>query len=209
MLQTPKPKGDRYYGKTAAIYNRKRQKQAWWHVEHEEMRQLLARLPEGLSVVDIPFGTGRFVPLYRDRGYDIAGLEISEHMVDAARADLGDQLDGADIRIGSAMNIPFDDESFDMIVSTRFLSNIITYADARRSLAEFARVTRRFGILQLGHNTQGDATPKPNQTMDTIMSRDAVDDLLLEHGFVPVERRLVLEGPAEGGEMHHILCEKL
>ncbi len=208
MLDTPKPKGDRYYGRTAEIYNRKRIKQKWWHIEHEEMRQLLEKLPRDLSVVDIPFGTGRFVPLYHDRGYSISGLEISGHMIEAARNDLGSQFDGCDVKIGSSIDIPFADQTFDLIVSTRFLSNIITYADACTSLAEFSRVTRRYGIIQLGHNVQTTAKPGPDQTMDTIMSREDVDKLLAEFGFRAIERRLVLEGPAEGGEMHHILCEK-
>ncbi|MEO0567844.1 MAG: class I SAM-dependent methyltransferase [Pseudomonadota bacterium] len=208
MVATPKPKGDKYYGRVAEIYNKKRSKQKWWHVEHEEMRSLLSTLPEGLSVVDIPFGTGRFVPLYTDRGFKVSGLEISGHMVAAARKDLGNQFADCDVRIGSAMDVPFDSESFDLVVSTRFLSNIVTYADARKALYEFNRISRRYGILQLGHNIGETVQPDPNQTMDTIMSKKAVDDLLGEFGFKILERRLVLEGPAEGGQMHHILCEK-
>lgn len=208
-VSTPRPKGDKYYGRVAEIYNKKRNRQKWWHVEHEEMRQLLAKLPKKLKVVDIPFGTGRFVPLYHERDFKISGLEISPHMVEAAKADLGDQFDGCDVRIGSSTDIPFDDKAFDLVVSTRFLSNIITYEDARTTLAEFSRVTKKYGIIQLGHNVGETADPVMNQTMDTIMSKKAVDALLKEFGFKVKERRLVLEGPAEGGEMHLILCEKI
>lgn len=208
MVATPKPKGDKYYGRVAEIYNQKRQRQKWWHVEHEEMRSLLATLPKGLSVVDIPFGTGRFVPLYHDRGHKISGLEISGHMVAAAQKDLGEQFKGCDVRIGSALDLPFEDDSFDLIVSTRFLSNIITYGEASKALKEFSRVTRKYGIIQLGHNIGKTSKPALDQTMDTIMSKSAVDRMLREFGFKVMERRLVLQGPAEGGEMHHILCQK-
>ena len=209
QVKTPKPKGDKYYGRVAEIYNKKRDRQKWWHVEHEEMRQLLEKLPKKLSVVDIPFGTGRFVPLYHDRNYKIAGVEISPHMIEAAKKDLGKQFDGCDVRVGTSTDVPFDDGAFDLVVSTRFLSNIITYADARKTLAEFSRITKKYGIIQLGHNVLETADPAMDQTMDTIMSEEAVDALLREFDFKVIERRLVLEGPAEGGQMHHILCEKI
>lgn len=208
MLQTPPPKGDRYYGRVASNYNKKRKKQAWWHVEHEEMRGLLERLPRGLSVVDIPFGTGRFVPLYRERGFRISGLEISSEMLDAAQDDLGALFDGVDARVGSAMETPYADAAFDLVVSTRFLSNIVTYADARRALAEFSRITAKYGILQLGHTVGAPAAPEPGKTMDMIMSEAATDALLEEFRFRPVERRLVMEMPDIQGRMCHILCEK-
>lgn len=209
MARNPKPKGDKYYGRTAEIYNKKRSRQKWWHVEHEEMRSLLAGLPEGLSVVDIPFGTGRFVPLYLERGFTISGLEISDHMVRAAEKDLGDDFRHCDVKIGSATDIPFADGAFDLVVSTRFLSNIILFPDARKALSEFARITRKYGIIQLGHNVGDTRTPDEDETMDTCMSKEAVDALLLANDLRVIERRLVLEGPAEGGEMHHILCEKI
>ena len=207
MARNPKPKGDRYYDRTAAIYNRKREKQSWWHVEHQQMRELLAKLPTGLRVVDIPFGTGRFVPLYLEREFKITGLEISPDMVAAAAVALGDDFAACDAKIGSAMETPFKDGEFDLVVSTRFLSNIVTYIDARRALAEFARITSRYGIIQLGHRTEDTRIPRRRETMDTCMSRDDVDAMLRANGLEPIERRLVLETPETGGEMHHILCE--
>ena len=80
-MQSPKivakgrPKGDTYYKDIASNYEKKRKKQAWWHVEQEQMAQLLDQLPDGMSVVDIPFGTGRFVRMYRKKGFKIAGLD--------------------------------------------------------------------------------------------------------------------------------------
>ena len=80
-----RPKGDTYYKDIASKYEKKRTKQAWWHVEQEQMSQLLDQLPDGMSVVDIPFGTGRFVPMYRKKGFKIAGLDASEDMISTAQ----------------------------------------------------------------------------------------------------------------------------
>ena len=85
VVSKGRPKGDRYYKEIASKYEEKRKKQAWWHVEQDQMAQLLDQLPDGMSVVDIPFGTGRFVPMYRKKGFEIAGLDASEDMISTAQ----------------------------------------------------------------------------------------------------------------------------
>ena len=129
-MQSPKivakgrPKGDTYYKDIASNYEKKRKKQAWWHVEQEQMAQLLDQLPDGMSVVDIPFGTGRFVPMYRKKGFKIAGLDASEDMILTAQNILGSDFDGIDARVGDAASLPFKDNEFDLLVSTRFLRDL-------------------------------------------------------------------------------------
>ena len=103
------PKGDRYYNKTAKKYERKRLKQSWWHVEQEEMQSLLSDLPDGLKVVDIPFGTGRFVPYYKEKDFKISGLDASGDMISTAKEILGDDFKGVDARVGDAAALPFNE----------------------------------------------------------------------------------------------------
>ena len=85
VVSEGRPKGDTYYKEIASKYEDKRKKQAWGHVEQDQMAQLLDQLPDGMSVVDIPFGTGRFVPMYRKKGFEIAGLDASEDMISTAQ----------------------------------------------------------------------------------------------------------------------------
>lgn len=209
MAKLLRPKGDRYYGRAARAYNAKRQKQEWWHVEHEEMRDLLAGLPRGLNVVDIPFGTGRFAPLYKARGHNVSGLEISDHMITAARRALGDDFDLCDVQIGDARLTPFADGAFDMVVSTRFLNNIVSFKDARTVLTEFARITKTYAIIQLGHTNATPRTPAEDEAMACFMSPDAVTTLLRTHGFEPVDRRLVVANPETSNEIFHFLCHRV
>jgi len=98
-----RPKGDTYYKDIASNYEKKRKKQAWWHVEQEQMAQLLDQLPDGMSVVDIPFGTGRFVPMYRKKGFKIAGLDASEDMISTAQKILGSDFDVFDDLLARAL----------------------------------------------------------------------------------------------------------
>ncbi|MEL7114648.1 MAG: class I SAM-dependent methyltransferase [Pseudomonadota bacterium] len=202
------PKGDRYYNKIAHRYEKKRQKQAWWHVEQQEMQSLLETLPKGLSVVDIPFGTGRFVPYYVERGFDISGLDASHDMLAAAKAALGGLYDQCRTVTGNAGMLPYADEQFDLLVSTRFLRDIVVFADAKKMLAEFARVTSRYAIIQLGENPNDDLTPAEDDVMGSKMARESVDLLLADHDLVVKDRRFVHSVDGEG-DIHHILCEKV
>ncbi|PCD75929.1 class I SAM-dependent methyltransferase, partial [Pseudothioclava arenosa] len=112
MKQTP-PKGDTYYNKRARNYEARRLKQEWWHVEQDEMKSLLETLPRGLKVVDIPFGTGRFVPFYDELGYQVHGLDASGDMLVAARESLGALYEKCSCTIGSAADLPYEDGAFD------------------------------------------------------------------------------------------------
>ncbi len=208
MLKQTGPKGDNYYKNRAQNYNKKRLKQEWWHVEQKEMEALLDSLPRNLSVVDIPFGTGRFVPFYDKFGYKIAGLDASADMIGAAREALGALYDKCSCTVGDAMDLPYKDGAFDLVVSTRFLRDIVTFGMAKKMLAEMARVTSKYAIIQLGNNFDDGRTPADDEVMGGNLSKAGVDKLLKDNGLKVADRRLVLSEP-EIGEIYHVLCEKI
>jgi ubiquinone/menaquinone biosynthesis C-methylase UbiE len=202
-------KGDSYYGKVAANYEKRRAKQGWWKVEQEEMLSLLETLPEGLSVLDVPFGTGRFVPYYVDRGFTIHGLDASIEMLSAARKSLGDNFNKCKVSVGSAMEMDFNDNQFDLLVSTRFLRDIIVAKDAKKALSEFARVTKQYAIIQLGENTQDYSEEiDPEVILESKLSAGANAELLGEVGFEVIEKRLVNSDSDANSNIYHILCRK-
>lgn len=202
-------KGDSYYGKTAANYEKRRTKQDWWQVEQEEMGALLSTLPKGLSVVDIPFGTGRFVPFYIDREYTIHGLDASVEMLSTANKILGDAFKECKVTVGSAMKLDYADNQFDLLVSTRFLRDIIIADDAKLALAEFVRVTKRFAIIQLGENTQSRSEKVYGDTvLASRLSSAGNKRMLNDVGLKIIEKRLVKSDPNSNSEIFHYLCEK-
>lgn len=206
-IQT-KAKGDSYYKGVAKNYEKRRSTQEYWQVEQTEMRALLEGLPRGLKVVDIPFGTGRFVPFYAEFGYSISGLDASNDMIAAATETLGPLMDRCTCVVGDAADLPFEDGAFDLVVSTRFLRDVVPFGAAKKMIAEMSRVTSRYAILQLGNSFGDDTTPNDKDVMAGNLSRDSVDMLLLDYNFEVLERRLVRENQ-RGGEIHHILCRKL
>lgn len=203
-------KGDSYYGKAATNYEARRIKQAWWHEEHRQLENCLEELPNALEVLDVPFGTGRFLPLYSDRNHRVTGLDSSSDMIGEARKLRGQEISKCDMRVGSAMDLPFEDKQFDVLVSVRFLSEIVTFADARKALREFSRVSRSWAVLQLSETNEGNGRlPEESAAMRDLMEPTQVDALLLGHGFKPLKRFLVREDGAGISRINHILCEVL
>ncbi len=209
-IDLKKVKGDRYYGKTARNYEEIRAKQPWWNVEQKEMQKLLDMLPAKLKVVDIPFGTGRFVPYYLERGYEVHGLDASDAMLETARTILGDQYDQCTTTTGFSTDLPYEDGQFDLLVSTRFLRDIITFKDVKTTMAEFARVTSRYVILQLGvKNTEPFEMPPEDEKMSSRMSWDQTVAFLADYGFKVLAAPKVKGTKDNSSEIRHILCEKV
>ena len=204
-----KPKGDTYYDDVARNYEVKRTKQAWWHVEQDEMKALLSQLPDGLSVVDIPFGTGRFVKMYKEKGFSVSGLDASGDMISTAKKILGADFTGVDARVGDAAALPFKDQEFDLLVSTRFLRDIVVYRVAKDILREFSRVTKQYAIIQLGHNRSEGFVPDEETPMGGVLSEKDTYKLLKDNGFEVLEKRHVLSHDDDGSDIYHMLCKKI
>lgn len=205
--------GDTYYGDKAATYLEQRLSQPSWEAEQNAVRGLLAGLPDGISVLDVPFGTGRFVPYYLEKGMTVAGLDASADMLSAAQRALGEDYASCDVRVGDARTLPYADDSFDLVVSFRFLQTMIGTAETPMVLGELRRVTRSHAILEL--KVRKEHVPKPTRTATEPMTfqlcAGEINELLNDAGFTV--REVAVIGPPDSkyrdlATKHVYLCEK-
>jgi len=101
------------------------------------------RMPPGASVLDVGCGAGdnlRYV--LRDRA-SFYGLEYAEATARVAQRILAGK---ADIRSGSATDLRFEDDTFDLVLCIEVLEHI---ADAEKACGEIARVMKNQGALIL------------------------------------------------------------
>jgi SAM-dependent methyltransferase len=94
--------------------------------------------PAGGRCLDVGCGTGLAVPLLAAAGWDVTGVEVSEGQLARARER------GANVLHADAHDLPFEDGSFDAVVS------ILTHTDfddARTAFTEAARVLRPGGVF--------------------------------------------------------------
>lgn len=183
LFQLSPPKGDVYYGDNAELYDAERAHTKRWAREQAAVKDYLDRLPKGLKILDVPLGTGRYLPFYFERGDSVVGLDSSHAMIDVARRRAGDKADTLETVVGDATNLPFEDGAFDLVVSTRFLRHILPFSLARKSLAEMARVTRSHAIIELGCNDwRSHFVSESKPPRDRMSYADTVK-LLESHGF--------------------------
>lgn len=104
------------------------------------------------NALDVGCGEGRFCRMLRTNGVEATGIDPTRTLIETARARdaQGRYIDGR------AQDLPFADESFDLVVS--YLS-LIDIPDFGKALAEMARVLRHGGRLLIanlnGFNTAG------------------------------------------------------
>ena len=93
----------------------------------------------GEDILDLATGTGWTARLVAASGAKTTGVDIAEEKIAAARS-LSDK--SIDFRVGDAEALPFEDETFDAVVSTCGIQFVTKPEDA---VAELARVLRPGG----------------------------------------------------------------
>ena len=113
----------------------------------EAVIALLARsLPgAGGRLLDVGCGNGSLIGTVADRWPDVraTGLDLLPDRIDEARASVPD----ATFVVGSADELPFDDDAFDVATAITLMSSIPTEAMEHGAAHELARVVRPGGWL--------------------------------------------------------------
>lgn len=203
------PAGDSYYGVRATEYESVRMSQVSWQQEQDGLELALSGIEGVGNVLDVPVGTGRFFSVYKNLGFQITGLDASEEML----AESNNQAIALGLYPtlvkGDAKKMMFSDNSFDLVVCFRFLHSIISLGAAREVLREFARVTRKYVLLEIGirdSSTPRRFTPSEKAAMRDKLSNEEVSLLLRDSGlsilrvFGPFEER--------NKAQYALLCEK-
>lgn len=135
-----------YYGDIATRYDEDRKVEALWEVEQDYVRRWVETLPEGTKVLDIPCGTGRFVPFFTDRKITLLARDISADMVAEISRRYPQVL--VDVGVADAERLPFADDSVDAVLSWRFI-HLLPPLVVERALREFSRVCRGDIIVEV------------------------------------------------------------
>lgn len=105
----------------------------------KEVRRAVVTRP-AMRVLDVAAGTGASSIEFVRAGADVVAVDFSEGMLEEGRR----RHPEIDFRQADAMNLPFEDDSFDAVTTSFGLRNI---QDFDRALREFYRVLRPGGHL--------------------------------------------------------------
>ncbi|MBY5973610.1 class I SAM-dependent methyltransferase [Ferrimonas balearica] len=115
-----------------------------WILDRVMLERVEAQQPRARAALDVGCGEGRFCRLLQDRGIPATGLEPVEPL--RVRAEALDPT--GRYCTGQAEALPFDDGSFDLVVSYLTLIDIDGLEEA---LAEMVRVLRPGGQLLIAN----------------------------------------------------------
>ena len=97
----------------------------------------------GMNVLDIGCGTGVHLSLYQKANCNVSGVDLSPAMLKIAKEKLGES---ADLKLCSATDTGFEDNKFDLILSSTVLHEmqvnlrIETLTEAKRILKSDGRI---------------------------------------------------------------------
>ena len=96
------------------------------------------KMQDGFKILDVGCGKGFMIYdfLQLNSNLNIKGLEISKYAKKNAKEEVADLID-----LGNAKELPYDDNSFDLIISINTIHNL-NETDLRTSLKEFCRVSK-------------------------------------------------------------------
>jgi ubiquinone/menaquinone biosynthesis C-methylase UbiE len=100
--------------------------------------ELVARYGAGKDVLEVGCGTGLVLERLSRFAASATGIDVSPGMLEVARSR------GLTVELGSATELPFADERFDVACSFKVLAHV---PDLTLALREMARVTRPGGFI--------------------------------------------------------------
>lgn len=126
-----------YSGDKARGYDARRSQSKRWKREVTAMEAMLAAIRPA-TVIDCPFGTGRWVEQYEAIGASVTGVDLSQGMLDEAAAKIAtlpaDRRSAYSLRCASIFDLsPAPGPAPELAVCIRFL-NWVPFADAERAL---------------------------------------------------------------------------
>jgi ubiquinone/menaquinone biosynthesis C-methylase UbiE/uncharacterized protein YbaR (Trm112 family) len=149
----------------------------------------LAAPEPGTQLLDVACGDGAFLSAAVLRGVEPHGIDVSQTAIEIATTN----LPGADLRVGDAENLPYDDASFDVVTC---LGSLEHFPSPERGAAEIARVLRPGGraivfvpnLFFLGHVWLGmrhgtQPSEGEQQFSESFRSSQGWIDLLEESGL--------------------------
>lgn len=123
--------GERKYGYGGYRYDGRWKSVAEKMAEHYDLKPGQRILDVGCGMAHLLYEFSRVVP-----GIEVKGIDISDYALKHAKEEIRDCL-----QYGKAQEIPFKDNSFDLVLSLTTLHNLKVF-DLKKALREIERVSR-------------------------------------------------------------------
>jgi ubiquinone/menaquinone biosynthesis C-methylase UbiE len=139
---------DSHFDSIATVYDASLPTHIVEHYLRKRTAFVTAACPPG-PALDVGCGTGALAERLAARGYEMVGIDPSEGMLDVLR----ERCPAVRAIKASGTSLPFEDDSFDLVLTVATLHHIADPGAVRQTLAEMVRVSRPSGrVLIWDHN---------------------------------------------------------
>lgn len=118
------------------------------YVHEMQYQSVLARVEKGMKVLDAGCGEGVLSVMMAQKGAIVTACDLSEPNIIASKRyalenKVGDKIE---FLMGDAENLPFPDNSFDLVVSSHVLEHL---PDFDQGFREIMRVTKKRAVIAI------------------------------------------------------------
>jgi len=150
-------------------------------------------------LLDAGCGSGKYSLPLRMRGFDVISLDVSFQALQMLReSSIARELD-IDILAGNVFQLPFMDDSFDIIWCYGVLQHLL-WKEREYAIGEFQRILKREGILFIevfgkedmrygGIEVEQDTFSRKNGIVYHYFERNEIEGLLRDFSFNIIESR--------------------
>lgn len=108
------------------------------------IHEILQLQPTGLRALEVGCGGGILTMEIAKLGFETHGLDISENAIQQARYQAEKEGLAIHYQVASALELPFEDQSFDVVFCCDVLEHL---PDLDKAIEEIARVTKKGGVF--------------------------------------------------------------
>ena len=129
--------GDRLYGYGGYNYHPR-----FWQETVKRFSEFY-KLDKSASILDVGCGKGFMLHDFQEfsSAYTVAGIDVSKYAIENAMDSVK-----KNVKIGDAKEIPFEDNSFDLVISINTIHNL-ELEDCKQSIREIERVSKKHAFV--------------------------------------------------------------
>jgi len=163
---------------------------AWGHRDFYENTAKVLNLKQDDKYLEIGFGSGLFIKNYASHVAKIAGVDLSEEMINLA-SSINKKLiksGKAEFKHGNVSSLPWENDEFTVVVG---IETFFFWQEPMASLREIFRVLIPGGrlVLEMAWNKEDglDHTEDIDKFNLKLYSADELTEMLQESGFTDIE----------------------